>query len=137
MASSSTFPQQEARSISLRLAGEWRGSVPRLRHSPSVEFGPNLFFAPLERSADRAQLVDYEGTLAPRTAKRRAALPYPGVLDASEGRGLAVLGGRSPRSTRADARLEPPEELRDFLWRWRSAVASRRVLRDRVVRRAG
>ena len=298
---------EEAGFGSLRLRGESRESVPRFRHNPSLELGLNLFFARLERSADWALLVDYDGTLAPLTANRHAALPYPGVLEelrrvieispdrvsivsgrplqdleailagrlprrpnlwgshglerltsqglysairiparsrdfvddaflwicargwsrfverkpfglalhgrgtrrgrfgavcrcvcrrfasgarrsglqivafdgglefrpagrhkgqvidrvfeeldrdpavaylgddatdedafeALRGRGLAVLVRRAPRPTRADAWLKPPEELRDFLERWRRAVTSRRTLRDRAVRRAG
>jgi trehalose-phosphatase len=60
------------------------------------------------------------------------------AFEALRGRGPSVLVRRVPRpTTRADAWLKPPEELRDFLERWHRAVTSRRALRDRFVRRAG
>lgn len=100
MASLSPFPR-EANSGSRRLGDEPRGSVPRLRRSASLELGLNLFFARLERSADWALLVDYDGTLAPLTANRHAALPYPcvleplrGILEVSPDR-VSIVSGRS------------------------------------------
>jgi trehalose-phosphatase len=42
------------------------------------------FFSHLEKSASSALLLDYDGTLAPFTAERDHAVPYPGVVDVLE-----------------------------------------------------
>jgi trehalose 6-phosphate phosphatase len=41
-------------------------------------------------------------------------------------RGLSVLVRREPRETEADVWLRPPEDLREFLKRWLSAVEMQR-----------
>ncbi len=64
-------------------------------------FDPALFFSRVRQADRRALLLDYDGTLAPFTADRDRAVPYPGVRDAlaalaADGRTrLAIVSGRS------------------------------------------
>lgn len=86
------------------------------------------FFERLARSPRRALLVDYDGTLAPMTADRRHAEPYPGIREH-----LMTLAEGSPDtvvwvvSGRAIGDLAPLVRLEGLAELWGSHGLERRT----------
>ncbi len=82
--------------------------------------GPDLawFFAKVRTAAHRALLIDYDGTLAPLTADRRHAEPYPGMRAALVELSLApkptpiwIVSGRGVGDLARLARLDHVADL--------------------------
>jgi trehalose 6-phosphate phosphatase len=78
---------------------------------------PSAFFELVHRARARALLLDYDGTLAPFTADRDRAWPYPGVRPALErilragGTRLAVVSGRAAADVGKLLGTQPLPEL--------------------------
>ena len=64
------------------------------------------------------------GHASPAVAYLGDDLTDEDAFAALKGRGLCVLVRKEPRETRADCRIEPPEELIAFLERWRDHVCT-------------
>lgn len=119
------------------VAIHWRGLEPE--KIAEIDRETNRAWAPLAEGAG-LELHPFDGGLELRVPGRdkgfavrrifadldgRAAIAYLGddltdedAFRAMGGRGLGVLVRRQPRPTAADLKLEPPEELLQFLRRW-------------------
>ena len=126
------------------VALHWRGATPEQAHEMQNTIG-----AKWREIAERhaLQLNPFDGGLELRVPGRHKGLVVETILRemehaspavaylgddltdedafaALEGRGLRLLVRKEPRDTRADCRIEPPEELIAFLQRWRDNVCS-------------
>lgn len=81
------------------------------------EADPDAFFTRLAHAPGRLLMLDYDGTLAPFTARRDEAVPYPGVREALErliGAGhtrVVLISGRVAEEVRTLAGLQPHPEI--------------------------
>jgi trehalose 6-phosphate phosphatase len=122
----------------------WRGATPR--QAKEIEKRTRALFEPLAR-AGGLQLLEFECGLELRAGRdkggavkaildeaaascvQRIPAAYLGddltdetAFAAIRGRGLGVLVRQEWRKTQADVWIRPPEELRDFLRMWLSAL---------------
>lgn len=123
------------------IAMHWRGVKPA--RAKAIEKRTRAFFEPLAQM-NGLRLLEFEAGLELRAGRDKGAavteilgeISCPGprpvaylgddltdepAFRAVEGWGIRILVRREPRFTSADVWLRPPEELREFLKRWRHA----------------
>ncbi len=85
--------------------------------TPALKSEPSIFFDDVARAESRALLLDYDGTVAPFSADRSRAFPYPSVPELLDcimstcRTRLALISGRPAREVPGLLGLNPHPEI--------------------------